>query len=325
MALLMIRWELRAYQMQVSNLQIFGACSHPVAQPMQLMVNPTFTNGAVRSLPIAKERLMLHRIDEIAIKCMILQNWRTSGRIDRNSVIATEYVLGTAKRRADLAILGDQFTGVEIKSEFDSLDRLNGQVATYEGCFDRVVVVAAAKHTAKCIDRLPSHIELWQVDRSGELTQLRPAAVDSEPELSLLLRLLTLEQLRKLVGAGNTRIPRRDLYAAASLLEQGAIRELVTEAFRRTYWRTSESFWRAIGRRTIAVRDLSHLSRFAPDRAAASAARVQEENFWKEWQSAAASTFSNFAEPSAATGSISPSKSLPKVPHHPLAECAYEY
>jgi hypothetical protein len=86
------------------------------------------------------------RLSEMDLKCLYLERSRRLGLIDANSIIASEYSLGQTGRRVDLAILSNEFIGVEFKSKGDSLKRLKPQLDTYVRCFDRVVLVADERH-----------------------------------------------------------------------------------------------------------------------------------------------------------------------------------
>lgn len=61
-------------------------------------------------------------------------------------IIVDEFTGGTMKTRPDLAMLGEYFIFVEIKSDKDSLTRLENQVTDYRRYCDEVVVILDEKH-----------------------------------------------------------------------------------------------------------------------------------------------------------------------------------
>jgi hypothetical protein len=63
-----------------------------------------------------------------------------------NSLIVEELGLCQGSVRADFAVVNGSFKGFEIKSEHDSLARLDRQAATYSQVFDSVSLVAAERH-----------------------------------------------------------------------------------------------------------------------------------------------------------------------------------
>ncbi len=222
--------------------------------------------------------------NEIQIKCSILQHWRETKCISRKSIIATEYVLGSNGRRADLAIVDDSFVGVEIKSDYDSLHRLNSQVAIYEHCFDQVVVVVGLKHIEFCLKILPPHIEVWQIDGDCIPKLRRKACARIIPDLLTMSRLFTVGQLRKLSSTRVKTTSRSRLVKKVSCLPREYIRSALVKYFKDTFYPTSEAFWQSVGRRKISVQDIQTLSRFAEERVKFDTTSKQNAEYWKGWQ-----------------------------------------
>src|ERR1700744_3795559 len=125
--------------------------------------------------------------NEVEIKAIILQKWRSMGIVSRKTIIATEYVLGSNGRRVDLATNGSEFVGVEIKSDYDTLERLTDQIAIYEHCFDRVVVVCGSRHISRCVAELPPHIEVWQITPHGTLVKAKDASIRLVPDRNIII------------------------------------------------------------------------------------------------------------------------------------------
>ncbi|WP_394760628.1 sce7726 family protein [Phenylobacterium sp.] len=110
-----------------------------------------------------------HVPNEDDYKSIVLNAYRRTNADWRSSVIANEYPLGASSVRVDLAILGREFIGVEIKSERDSLKRLQNQVANYSHYFDRVVVAVSDRHLRNLDWAMVRVAEVWTIDRSGRL------------------------------------------------------------------------------------------------------------------------------------------------------------
>jgi hypothetical protein len=68
--------------------------------------------------------------------------------------------------RVDLAVIGDELSGYEIKSDQDSLVRLPGQVAAYSRVLDRATLVVTEKHLAKATALIPTWWGLSWSNRS---------------------------------------------------------------------------------------------------------------------------------------------------------------
>lgn len=75
-------------------------------------------------------------------------------------VIVDEFTGGTMRTRPDLALIGDDFIFVEIKSDCDTLTRLENQIVDYSRYCDDVLIVLDEKHRSayeKKIHGLPRH------------------------------------------------------------------------------------------------------------------------------------------------------------------------
>lgn len=63
----------------------------------------------------------------------------------------------TGKSRADaLMVTDDRITGIEIKSDADTYERLRGQVRYYNRYFDRNYIVAGSKHALHVSEHVPA-------------------------------------------------------------------------------------------------------------------------------------------------------------------------
>jgi hypothetical protein len=60
-----------------------------------------------------------------------------------------------SRARVDLAIISDRLIGIEIKGPKDDVLRLQGQVAAYSKCFERVVLVVHESLVAKALPIIP--------------------------------------------------------------------------------------------------------------------------------------------------------------------------
>jgi hypothetical protein len=77
--------------------------------------------------------------------------------------------------KADLAILNGTSTVYEVKSERDSLSRLERQVAAYSKVFARVYVIAASNHIDAVSGSVPEDIGILRLTRRHQISTLREA------------------------------------------------------------------------------------------------------------------------------------------------------
>lgn len=86
----------------------------------------------------------------------------------------TEFRVGECK--ADLAILNGTATVYEIKSERDSLSRLEKQVETYKKVFASVYVIAGENHVDDVVTATSSDVGVMKLSRRHQISVVRTAA-----------------------------------------------------------------------------------------------------------------------------------------------------
>lgn len=69
--------------------------------------------------------------------------------------------LGVGAARVDLALATDRLLGYEIKSDFDTLDRLARQMHAYHGVFDALTIVTTLAFASQVEALLPSWWGIW--------------------------------------------------------------------------------------------------------------------------------------------------------------------
>lgn len=123
-----------------------------------------------------------------------------------------EFWVPRSNERADVAVIGAQMSGFEIKTERDTLKRLPRQVAAYDRLFDRCTVVLAERHVTAAMAMLP---EWWGViaivaeDGSPFLRSVKSATPNDGVDPETLVRLLWREEVRGALSAlGNEPDPR---------------------------------------------------------------------------------------------------------------------
>ncbi|WP_349972369.1 sce7726 family protein [Pseudomonas caspiana] len=107
-------------------------------------------------------------MDEKEIKAMVLDRLLQTGQIGASSLVFNEMHLAKKNRRIDLGYVRlEEMIAIEVKSEKDSLFRLEGQVLEYRKYFDRVVVVAAPKFSAAVMTLVDDDVAVWEVSSCG--------------------------------------------------------------------------------------------------------------------------------------------------------------
>ncbi len=167
---------------------------------------------------------------------------------DSSTIVVDELGLRHGKCRADIAIINGHLIGYEIKSDVDSLRRLDGQIASYNAVFDRVFVIVAERHLNEAIAMLP---EWWGIISVTEgqrgavnfKTVRRPkrnTCVDNYAVAQLLWRNEAREILENLgIHGKQLREKRANLYIRiVSRLDSSELRATIREyLMKRINWR----------------------------------------------------------------------------------------
>ena len=111
--------------------------------------------------------------DEYVYRAALTHNVLLGRHSLTTASMLTEFRVGTC--RADLAILNGTATAYEIKSERDSLQRLQRQLASYEAVFPKVYVIAAADHVSEVMNRTSPNVGVMRLDQRGSISTVRDA------------------------------------------------------------------------------------------------------------------------------------------------------
>ena len=201
---------------------------------------------------------------EMDIKVRFLNHLRQRNLINRDVTIINEFVIDQSSRRVDMAIFNDKHAhAIEIKSEKDSLFRLNGQIESYLKYFDKITVIAARKHIKGVLADVPANVEVWEVykEKFRIVRRGRISVVKNKEHLLQILRVNELFTLSKAIGCKNCPKIRRKLVEAVSAAPLKKIRNAVVCSLKERYKISNELFWRmsenTITKESIRVLSLS--------------------------------------------------------------------
>lgn len=88
--------------------------------------------------------------------------------------VISEMGLWNGSVRVDVAVLGGELEGFEIKSDSDTLSRLPAQADIYGMVFDRMTLVCGSKHTEKARAAIPGWWGLTEATFEGGILRLAP-------------------------------------------------------------------------------------------------------------------------------------------------------
>lgn len=144
--------------------------------------------------------------DEYVYKAALTRNVLLGKHNLRTASMITEFRVGECK--ADVVILNGTGTVYEIKSERDSLTRLERQIAAYSKVFATVNVIASECHVNAITNRIPKDIGVLCLDRRGHITTQREAIERPERTCpAAIFECLRTEEARRILTAQDVLIP----------------------------------------------------------------------------------------------------------------------
>lgn len=117
---------------------------------------------------------------------------------NHNFRIIEEMNVCDGKSRIDVAVANGHLCGYEIKSDVDTLDRLQFQTTSYNKTFDRITIVIGSKFSDKILDYIP---DFWGVCVAKQnknrikLCYIRKAKYNTNVDSFSLLNLLWKNEL----------------------------------------------------------------------------------------------------------------------------------
>jgi hypothetical protein len=102
-----------------------------------------------------------------------------TAHLDEDAFVIDELGLKHGAIRADIAVLNGSFVGYKIKTDRDTLNRLNPQVTAYSQIFDQAYVIIGNKHLKKVLKMEPAWWGVYLIESSqdadhNEFVSVRP-------------------------------------------------------------------------------------------------------------------------------------------------------
>lgn len=163
-----------------------------------------------------------------------------------DSILATEVPFCYGFRRADMLLLEQgKIHAFEIKSDLDSLDKLEPQIEDYRNTFSYSWLVTTNKHLDKARKKVPSSVGIITVNSHGDLNLIKKARENkmlSKNNLIFLLERRLLITLLKNAGV----FPKQKVIEIGRLREIGERRlttkQLVSATYDALYSRYRKSY-----------------------------------------------------------------------------------
>lgn len=183
-------------------------------------------------------------IAEKLLKAATIEHLLDLGHLDQEAVLISEMVAAEGQRRADLVVANGRLCAFEIKSQNDTLRRIDGQVADLMRSFERTVVVADAKFERKLKALLPTGVGLW-ISTDGTISECRKPRTRNltKREAVSFLLVSDLRRLLRMSGISASKNSRRqELETKAMKLPRDTISAFAREAVKARHQDRYESF-----------------------------------------------------------------------------------
>lgn len=136
---------------------------------------------------------------ENRLKAAIIERLYAARHVVGDAVLISEMVVDNWARRADVVLANGRLWGFEVKSEQDSLNRLPGQIESFNRAFEKLTIVTVPKFEYAVREMLPEGVGLWVEVPDGSLKE-RIRARASELSKSAAMQHMTATELRQLLS-----------------------------------------------------------------------------------------------------------------------------
>lgn len=143
---------------------------------------------------------------EYVYKSALTQNILLGRHSLNTASMITEFRVGKCK--ADLVIFNGTATAYEIKSERDSLSRLERQIEAYRDVFAKVYVIAGENHIDAIFESVPSDVGILKLSERYSITTLREAINKPERTSSaVIFDSIQLDEAKEILILNDIEVP----------------------------------------------------------------------------------------------------------------------
>ncbi|MDX7739918.1 sce7726 family protein [Aeromonas dhakensis] len=198
------------------------------------------------------------------IKALIIQSLLGGNyNNDEPPIVINEFTIGNYARRADLVLIkNNELHAYEVKSEYDSLVRLEGQISKYLEFFDKVTVVLTRKHINKAKTMLPINVQIMEV-HEGKIKIVRRGRKVIIKNKNSFISLMTCAELKSLASFMDIKVDnyrRKTLELALLSVNISVLRDYCLMCIQKKYKQQYMDFLKITNGRYIESKDISQLS-----------------------------------------------------------------
>ena len=201
---------------------------------------------------------------EPQMKAQLLEYLKKKSYIADNDGVISEFTVDKYARRADLVIIKDnESIAFEIKSEADSLIRLNDQTEKYLQFFDKVILVTTEKHYKKSLEILTINVGIWLICKE-KIKIIRKGQKNVIKDKSKILGMMTIRELRVSARKNNytgDNKNKNEIIKHLMGIKYEKLRHELFNHIKKRYKLTSKAFWTNSLENKVSVKSVENLKR----------------------------------------------------------------
>jgi hypothetical protein len=226
------------------------------------------------------------RLLEPHIKALILNHLVKKNQLIEGQTIINEFTLNGYTRRVDLVLCTDKsLIAIEIKSEADSLVRLEGQTSKYLEYFDKVIIVAASKHVDNVIKSVPNNVAVWAVENNSIKIKQRGKIIPiiQKSKFIDLMKSNELLKLARRLGLSNVTKTRRAAIKALEAVHFDVLKKAAISNIQERFDATCSLYWQSVKNCQVLPEHIQLLSPYKEQRVLQKNAKAEKDLFWSNW------------------------------------------
>lgn len=146
--------------------------------------------------------ILMDELDDKDIRKVTLEHLKKF----KDVKIREEYTTYSGKSRADIVAINSHINAFEIKSDYDSLNRLSNQIKEYDRNFEKNYIVTGNKYINKAINCVPRHwgiVHVYKRNNNIVFKYYRRPTLNPNIDFKYFLGLVDSKDLKKLVIKSN--------------------------------------------------------------------------------------------------------------------------
>ncbi|WP_339217909.1 sce7726 family protein [Ornithinibacillus sp. FSL M8-0202] len=139
-------------------------------------------------------------LNDSGVRSLLLKELKSQYQNDPDTRIVNELGIQNGQSRIDVAVIKGIIHGFEIKSDYDTLDRLPRQMEYYNKLFQRMTIVSSRKYYKEICEMVPKWWGIKVISSDGtRLIEKRKGRKQTSQDKDVLLGLLWKKDLEDLI------------------------------------------------------------------------------------------------------------------------------